>query len=131
MRLFYILQFPYAFAMACTRISILGLFVRLFFATNLSRLGHIAYFAIGHTAGWLVFTLVGVSTICEPIEYYWDKAVPNGQCSGGKNVNFAIAVWGMALDVLIFALPIPVLWRLRLPFAYKFAVSTIFALGLL
>ena len=49
----------------------------------------------------------------------------------GMSLSVAQSVAGVAIDFLVFCLPIPVVWKLQLPLRKKIGVLAVFMTGLL
>ncbi|RAL17381.1 putative integral membrane protein (Pth11) [Aspergillus homomorphus CBS 101889] len=72
----------------------------------------------------LVFTFL-LTLACKPIAKQWDTSLP-GTC-----IDTVASYYGtsLGLDIVIIALPLPVLWSLQLRRPQKIALIVIFALG--
>ncbi|RYP23002.1 hypothetical protein DL767_008927 [Monosporascus sp. MG133] len=110
------------------KLSVL-LFYRRIFAVGPFRLVNNA--CIGITLLWgLAFTFV-TAFQCIPVSTIWNE-LELGYGSACVKVHpfyFSIAISDLILDVLIYVLPIPHLWKLHLPGKEKLAVVAIFLLG--
>lgn len=67
---------------------------------------------------------------CTPINGFWDKTV-NAKCVSYEKYSIGGAVVNIATDVVIWILPIPMIWRLHLNKGQKIMLTFIFLLGLL
>ncbi|KAF2963906.1 hypothetical protein GQX73_g9654 [Xylaria multiplex] len=65
-----------------------------------------------------------------PVAQKWDKTIINGYCGDEATAELAAAAFNVALDIVIVALPLPVVWHLQLRTHKKVAVTTTFGLGL-
>ncbi|OJJ96331.1 hypothetical protein ASPACDRAFT_16934, partial [Aspergillus aculeatus ATCC 16872] len=76
------------------------------------------------TCNQLVFTLL-LTLACQPVAKQWDSSIP-GTC-----IDTVASYYGTSLgfDIVIIALPLPVLWTLQLRHSQKVALIGIFALG--
>ncbi len=73
--------------------------------------------------------LVLVSVLaCRPIRGFWDKDVP-ASCVADLPQWYVNAAGNIATDIIIFTLPLPVLWRLNLPRSQRLSLIGIFCLG--
>ncbi|KAI3391406.1 hypothetical protein diail_7384 [Diaporthe ilicicola] len=98
---------------------------RRIFASKLRRVINIALLIIGSWSLGLV--LVSIFT-CHPIEGYWQKGT-NATCI--PNFQWYIHSAGNVLsDVVIFTLPIPVLWSMRVSITQRLLLILVFSLGL-
>jgi hypothetical protein len=68
--------------------------------------------------------------ICRPIRAYWEIS-PTGQyhCMNDGAIVFSASVINIFTDFLVTALPMPLIWSLKLPARQRLAVISIFALG--
>ncbi|GES57531.1 hypothetical protein ATEIFO6365_0001081900 [Aspergillus terreus] len=89
----------------------------------------------------LVFTLVAViitglymvfSTFffCTPVRAFWDRSIPDAYCLPEAVIWPLNAGIQISTDAWLVILPMPVLFRLRLPRRQKCALIFVFALGL-
>ncbi|MCJ1259014.1 hypothetical protein MMC24_006848, partial [Lignoscripta atroalba] len=93
-----------------------------------------AYYAI-HILIWTNVLYYTISTFveifqCSPRKKLWDPKIP-GHCI---NDNHGIQVYSGSLNVLsdfsILVLPLPLIWRLQMPFLRKLRVTAVFSVGL-
>ncbi|RCI10277.1 hypothetical protein L249_8579 [Ophiocordyceps polyrhachis-furcata BCC 54312] len=74
--------------------------------------------------------IVATSLYCVPVEKVWHKWVP-GRCLNRKAVDTCVAVFNLAIDLLILALPQRIIWSLKIDTSRKIGVSIVFSVGLL
>lgn len=69
---------------------------------------------------------------CTPISHFWLKwdEEHEGYCVGPNKVTLSGGVIDLFWTVLILAIPVPYIARLKLPIHKKFAVGVMFALGI-
>ena len=68
--------------------------------------------------------------ICQPIEMNW-SAVPGGRC-GNQTAAFAsVGIVDIVVDLVIFILPLPMVFKLQISKAHRIALSCIFGAGIL
>ncbi|KAK3988482.1 hypothetical protein QBC44DRAFT_100031 [Cladorrhinum sp. PSN332] len=115
----------YIMSLAFTKVSICLLYLSIF-TLEWARKGAYAVLAIVviHNV-WAVITTL---TMCIPLHGVWDRSFESQWCQPPS------AWWGntgltIATDLLIFALPIPIIGPLKLPRRQKIVVVGIFALG--
>jgi len=77
-----------------------------------------------------VASVIQTLAICVPIQYNWDKTIPNGHCGEQFISITAIAVLNFLTDVCIFALPVPIIWSLQLPTNKRRTLILTFCLGI-
>jgi hypothetical protein len=78
---------------------------------------------------WIVFSIFIVSFRCIPFSKNWNITEP-GTCLAQVPIVTAVAAWGLAIELTIWALPIPATWRLQMPRSNKVALTLIFGLGI-
>ena len=66
---------------------------------------------------------------CYPVSKSWDITVTGGYCINLPVFYIANLSLNSATDMAVLILPIPMLWKLRMPFRQKIAVSAIFMTG--
>jgi hypothetical protein len=102
------------------------------FAKYSTKYNHTAVYAtVCLNIAWGLFVIVAAAAICVPFRYNWDKEIEGGRCGNQRNVYIVIAAWALLCDVIIWALPFPIVWKLQLPVGQKVAISGIFALGVM
>ncbi|KAJ5229763.1 hypothetical protein N7489_010471 [Penicillium chrysogenum] len=75
----------------------------------------------------LIFTFI-ISISCTPVAKQWDSSL-EGHCIHTIPFYFALGGTSIALDLIIIALPLPVLWKLQLRLKQKVLLAGLFALG--
>ena len=124
----YILQVLGTLELAVIKISIL-LFYRRIFTVRSFRL--VNNFALVLVAAWGISFTLAIIFQCTPVDTIWKQFELHylPYCVNQQQVYFAIAISDLILDVFIFTLPLPMVYKLQLPSKQKFAVSGIFLLG--
>ncbi|KAI0404725.1 hypothetical protein F4802DRAFT_566069 [Xylaria palmicola] len=79
---------------------------------------------------WWFQTLIVINAQCKPHTLIWDKTL-TGSCIQQKLHDLVAAVFNLIMDLIIFALPQRVIWRLQLPFKKRFGLSLVFAIGVI
>ncbi|KAF2731147.1 hypothetical protein EJ04DRAFT_579379 [Polyplosphaeria fusca] len=114
------------------KLSILHLYLSLFSSVRtMKRLVFVTMVltVITHTA-----FIIEVLSLCRPLAYFWHQGLTamKGTCPSGKQGQIARFVPGLLsllLDIVIFVLPIPLLWTLRMPTTKKIATTAVFGVG--
>ena len=89
-----------------------------------------------HLSIWsnLIFYLVEVIfeiALCTPREKIWNPLMQGGHCFS-TNANFqASGIFNVISDFAILILPMPCVWKLRMPLKKKVLMTVIFATGFL
>lgn len=79
---------------------------------------------------WMVSVVLETFLLCRPLAYNWDTTI-DGVCGNRQAVYVGAAVSNMITDFLVIFLPVPFVWKLRLPMASRIALMGIFCLGIL
>ena len=59
----------------------------------------------------------------------WDRSIPNAKCISVKVLAYAVAGMGVGFDLIILALPVPELLKLKMSGKKKRHVLFMFSLG--
>jgi len=117
----------YSLTLCFTKVSILLLYLHIFAFRWLRWCTQVMLGVVAITSIW---NLVSTLTACIPLRAYWDMRVPATFCHV-QNVWWANLGMLMVTDFLIFLLPIPVVWSLKLPKRQKYILVAIFGLAFL
>ncbi|CAF3545085.1 unnamed protein product [Fusarium graminearum] len=92
-------------------------------------------------ACWAVIIIVCLNTVifmflnifqCTPIHWNWNRFSGNDvdfQCMDLNKLQWSINITNIIFDVVVLALPIPLVWRMRSTFRRKLAIIFMFSLG--
>jgi hypothetical protein len=116
----------YAASLACSKISILLSYWRLFKFSAI-RIPIILLLVI--STMWLILRTFMLTFRCVPTRAIWDKTIPAVCNIDGDKFFLATITTHFILDVIILVLPIFPLSRLRLPLPQKLGVVGSFLLG--
>lgn len=75
-------------------------------------------------------TLVAIFE-CNPIAFYWDKAIKGGTCIDQNAFYRWNGVANLLIDFSILVLPMMMVWRLKLDLRSKITLTGVFLLGTL
>ncbi|KAG4412220.1 hypothetical protein IFR04_014647 [Cadophora malorum] len=125
LRMIYIAEVIYVIQLAVPKLSIL-----VFYVNSIPDNGfRLAVFA---TMGFIILSTAIISTLsivsCYPIPFFWDRDL-KGRCLDINGVAFGIGGLSIVQDVIIIALPIPILRGMRLPWKEKIIVLLMLAAG--
>lgn len=124
---FYIAENAYVVAITLAKISILFLYLRLFEHHPSFRLAaHITIFSTA--VATLVLSFITIFS-CYPVAYFWDRDIKGGRCLNIQNVAYAVGALSIVEDLVIVALPFPVLFRLQMSTSKKVGIGVMFVLG--
>ncbi|KAK4167113.1 hypothetical protein QBC43DRAFT_204245 [Cladorrhinum sp. PSN259] len=118
----------YNLSLVFSRVSILLLYRRIFTYRWTKRAIQIVLVLVIAIGIWQV---ISVCTACVPLEAFWNWSLfwtEKVYCQPG-NIWWASAALHIACDLVIMALPMPVLSALKLPRRQKYALVGVFALG--
>lgn len=115
-------------SLVLTKISILLLFVDIFVMNMMRRTAFVVITAVTLYGLWLVFSNI---FFCIPVQSFWDLTIPNRRCINGPVKWYTDAGLNLALDLIIFFLPLPIVKSLTLPWRQKLWLYFVFALGFL
>ena len=106
--------------------SILILYLRLFAVNRTFR--YLTWLTMFFVCGYLFANLWTQIFGCSPRSKYWDPDTP-GHCINYTKAGLAYGSMNILSDLLIFTLPLPIIWRLELSRNQKIGVSLIFMSG--
>jgi hypothetical protein len=75
-----------------------------------------------------VWTIIIVFTACIPLQAYWDVTIHGAYCHP-RSFFWANTALHMTTDFLIFALPLPIIFKLNVPFRRKVILYCLFLFG--
>ena len=108
------------------KMSILILYLRLFAVNRIFR--YLTWSTMLFVVGYLSANLFTQIFGCSPRSKYWNPDIP-GHCINYTKAGLAYGSMNIASDLLIFVLPLPIVWRLKLSRREKAGVSIIFMSG--
>ncbi|PWY94516.1 integral membrane protein [Aspergillus sclerotioniger CBS 115572] len=116
----------YILAILCFKVSLLTSYLRVGGFVAAYR-WVIIVVVVAVVCNQVVFTLL-LTLACNPVAKQWDTNLP-GKCIDTVASYYALAGTSLGFDMLIIALPLPVLWSLQLHHSQKVALIGLFALG--
>jgi membrane-bound acyltransferase YfiQ involved in biofilm formation len=78
--------------------------------------------------GWIAVQ-IAFFTACRPFNGYWAVPPPNPQCTTLEHYAIVQAVFNISSDLLIIAVPIPMIVSLSLPLKQKIGLGLLFSMG--
>ncbi|RYP00106.1 hypothetical protein DL763_001035 [Monosporascus cannonballus] len=109
------------------KLAVLWLYFRIFTTQKFRRWSY-SMFALVVCYG-ITFLAVFIN-LCQPVSHLWNP-VPGGRCWPMVYQEYASLSLNLALDTVIVAMPMPVLWGLQMPFGKKVVVSIMFSIGMI
>lgn len=123
--MFYLIQIFYKITIACTKISILLLYLRIFPGKTFRSLDYLLlFYVIGYAIGSILATIFQ----CEPIHGAWIHSLPR-KCTNVKVSWYVNGGADMLGDLMILLLPMSLIYKLHLPIRERLGLVLIFALG--
>lgn len=117
----------YTTTLAFTKYSILYFYWRIFGHVNQIR-GPICVL-FGLVTAWLIEVVLVSLFECNPVAYSWDLTIKGGHCVDLFKFFLATLVINFITDIMILALPMPLIWRLQKAVTQRILISGIFLLG--
>ena len=109
------------------KLAILILYLRTF-ATRLLRRAVWIVGAIVITNGVGIF--VSVCTYCTPIAHFWDPRGVPGHCVNEVIATTMYSLTLMVTDLIIYVMPMPIIWKLKMTTRRKIETILVFMVGL-
>lgn len=120
-------QCLYAVALGAIKISICVFYNRIF---DVRSFYIASWTTIAVIITWALAAILYAVLACRPLALFWDPAV-RGTCVPNKVAPLiVIGALEVVVDIAILILPLPLLWKLRVSLADKFALCCIFGAGI-
>ncbi|TQN68617.1 Satratoxin biosynthesis SC1 cluster protein 4 [Colletotrichum shisoi] len=119
--------FFYSLSHLSLKMSFLLQYYRVLCTTHMRKVYIVAMVIVG---SWGTSVVVMSFVFCIPLEGFWDHRVP-AKCLGQQVLFYAFGACSIATDVIIFLLPMPALFTLKIPRSQKLYLLGIFSLGFL
>jgi hypothetical protein len=78
---------------------------------------------------WNISDVVAGLLMCRPIAKNWNFALP-GSCGSQPKFYFSMGVINLITDTVIIVLPMPYLFRLRMPMRRKLVAMALLSIGI-
>ncbi|EEP76478.1 predicted protein [Uncinocarpus reesii 1704] len=127
-QLYFYAQIFYKINIGLTKISILLLYIKVFIQPWFRKT---CWACVSVIIAFTVGTVFSSIFQCTPVQYAFNKKIPGGgHCLNLTAFWYANAVFNILSDVVIIALPIPVVSKLHSPIKTKIAVASVFTIGI-
>ena len=83
----------------------------------------------GFIVVWNVGNIIGQLLICRPFALNWDQTI-DGTCGSQPTYYFVMGIFNIVMDIIILAMPMPFLMKLKLATRKKLALVGMFAVGI-
>lgn len=80
--------------------------------------------------GFAVIMITYYAVYCRPFSQYWAMPVSNPQCATYQHYSITQAVFNISSDAFMFAIPIPLIVKAKLPRRRKLLLLLVMSLGL-
>ncbi|KAL7269025.1 hypothetical protein RUND412_008326, partial [Rhizina undulata] len=109
-----------------TKLSILTFYLRLVTTMRFKVFIYIGFAMVGSLGVSYIFIAI---FHCRPVSAYWTISTGHINCLNEYPLFLSQAVLNTFTDFYVFALPIPTVWRIRLPHRQRVVLVGLFALG--
>ena len=117
----------YALAIYLVKLSFIFLYLNIFDHSTRARIA--LYLVLALVVFATLWNLVIIFTACIPLDAYWDPLkAPKAHCHS-PTLYWVNTGLHAATDYLIFAVPLPKIWGMRLPRRQKVLLMGLFSLG--
>ncbi|KAI2462840.1 hypothetical protein F4781DRAFT_418771 [Annulohypoxylon bovei var. microspora] len=120
----YLSELYYAIDVTLIKLSILTLYLRLFNVNR--RFKKSCYAMMVFVLAWGIAVIFTTIFQCTPIPAAWDKTIPAFKCFNLAAFIIGSNVPNILADTMIIALPIPMLWNLKLSLLRKLGLIALF-----
>ncbi|KAF4902608.1 hypothetical protein CGCFRS4_v002170 [Colletotrichum fructicola] len=120
-------QTLFVFASGLSKLSILTSYLRI--APLGSTFQRVTQVTIGAVLALIIIFLMVLWTQCIPIWHYWDLTVLDRNCMAEWPPLAGQTITTVITDIVVYLLPMPTLFRLRLPVLQRIVLIILFSLG--
>ncbi|UPL03484.1 hypothetical protein LCI18_014418 [Fusarium solani-melongenae] len=120
-------QTLFLFSSGLAKNSILVSYLRI--APAHSWLRRVTYGSLGLVTALIFIFLIVLWTQCRPMSAYWSLTGGDSCSAEGPSV-LSQAITTVVTDLLVCAIPLPTLFKLKLPLSQRIALIVVFSLGL-
>jgi hypothetical protein len=119
-------QILFALSISTAKLSILYFYRRVFPFRTVSI---ISICTGAFVIAWSLTLIFLIIFNCKPVAYFWDKAIPGGQCINTNVMGYCLGAINTLTDIVVLVMPIPWLASLHMDFVRKLALTGTFTLG--
>ncbi|PYH87956.1 putative integral membrane protein [Aspergillus ellipticus CBS 707.79] len=120
------LQPLWVLSLACSKVSILLLYFRIFPVPWVLRSSQITIVII---ICWAIATTLAAFLNCRPFAFNWDRSIPGGKCGDRVKSFTVMGVINLVTDLVVLVIPMPLLYRLQMAQYKKVTLMIVFGLG--
>ncbi|KAM0544715.1 hypothetical protein ACHAPJ_011702 [Fusarium lateritium] len=123
----FLISLTYSYSIGFSKLSILLFYWRIFKQSAI-RIPIQVMLVI--SVAWLILRTFMVIFHCVPVQAYWDKSIEGATCKiNDSQFFFGTCLTHFILDVVILALPVIEVFKLRLRLGQKIAITALFVVG--
>ncbi|KAK8067622.1 hypothetical protein PG996_006734 [Apiospora saccharicola] len=127
-RIAYANQVLYAVSLCLVKMSIVWMLNRIFATPKFAIAAKVV---MTFTLAWTILVILMGLLICHPVQMNWNPYTPGGSC-GDQVLGFvSVGIVDIVNELCILILPMPMVWRLRMPLRYRAALFCMFGAGIL
>ncbi|KAM5353177.1 hypothetical protein ACJZ2D_016932 [Fusarium nematophilum] len=119
-------QAVYCVSMMFTKLSLLAVYLRI---SPSRRFRAVVCLLMAVVAGYSFSAVLVAIFQCHPVEMAWDITITHGSCIDRMAYFIATLALNVATDLFMLALPIPMLWKVKMPKRQKLGLIGIFMTG--
>ncbi|KAI0537289.1 hypothetical protein GGR58DRAFT_472479 [Xylaria digitata] len=128
---YYLLHLFYAFTMLLVKTAILRAMLRVFAPPGTRNFFFWAAWAVlALNVAFYTVEIFVIGFTCRPLQKWWAPMI-HGYCLNEKKLDIYSSIVNPILDLIILALPQPIIWKLKMRLERKIGVSLIFSVGIL
>ncbi|KAH8779056.1 integral membrane protein [Hyaloscypha finlandica] len=109
-----------------TKVTLLLILARTL--TPYKRIMALIWGSMGAMLAFYIFVAILKIRICTPIDLFWDPNV-QGSCWNEHLILIADTVMSVVSDLVILALPMPLLWSMQMPVKKKLGIAALLGAG--
>jgi len=122
-------QLLYYAAQAAVKFSLLLLYHRIF-GVGTSRFRYAIYIVGCLVIMWFLASFIDSILECIPVQAEWNTTIQHPKCQDIREAALATGISNLIFDIIILALPVPMIWRLKMDTRVKASLTFIFLLGI-
>lgn len=123
----FLISLTYSYSIGFSKLSILLFYWRIF---KQSAIRIPIQVMLVVSVAWLILRTFMVIFHCIPVQAYWDKSIEGAVCKiNDSQFFFGTCLTHFILDVVILALPVIEVFKLRLRLGQKIAITALFVVG--
>ncbi|KAG8625880.1 hypothetical protein KVT40_006281 [Elsinoe batatas] len=121
-------RFVYIFATTFFKLSLCSAYMRMIHTTTYKDYRIAVWVATGITVGFGISYFFAILFACAPVAKSWNPSLA-GKCFPVAPFYYGTSIINCCIDLMLFLLPIPLLWRLQMNKRKQIGLSLAFGLG--